>query len=152
MKVNLRLLFKAPAHALDWYRLLRAADRRQWKRVFELLDSVHRRAGESPESLYWLGTAHLMEGRPDQAISALERIGVEPLSNEGYEASRHLNHAAALLSLGRRKSAVELLLNSLRVDWPAPQRKQAGEMLARLGIGEDRVEEVLSMRVTAPMR
>jgi tetratricopeptide (TPR) repeat protein len=133
-----------PFFAIDWYRIESAAASGDWGRVVVLVEKMQSFAGgESPSTLFWLGSAYLAIGRFQDAVNTFDRIESTGLKAGGDRARKALNHAVALDRIGRRNRAAEMLLNSFEPDWPSAARDKVTRTLISFGIDEQAIEDAL---------
>jgi hypothetical protein len=90
-----------------------------------------------------LAIANMRLGRWESALSQFERLS-QGVRDPEEDAKRIVYHARTLLSLGRRKEAVEMLLNAIHDRWPARWMEVAEQTLRGLGIEESQLEAVVS--------
>lgn len=127
LKKAIVLVRNAPHFWRQWNRVWRAQREGNWATIEEIMSDFHQRSFETPQTRFLHGCALAHFSRWEEALAQFERIGAT-LDDVPSEAVRWVNHAIALVELGRREEAVDLLKGHVSSDWPPSELRKAQEL------------------------
>ena len=70
----IRIVAYMPFFGLSWYRALGAAERKDWKRVAQIMEALHSRRLATDDTRFWLRSAYAKMERRQKALQEFEKI------------------------------------------------------------------------------
>lgn len=106
---------------------------KDWQKLTDIIETVHRKGFILPKSRFWLGSALLRLERNKEALVQFEKI-TDELDTIEEESTRYWNHALALYRNGHINKSVDLLKEKISSNWPDRTFKKARQFLSDAGV------------------
>ena len=129
IKFIFRKIIYSPFLLVQIWKAENALKEKDWQKLSDTVESVHRRGFIFDKSRFWLGSALLRLERNEEALIQFEKISDE-LDSIEEEATRHWNHALALYRNGHTTKSVDLLKEKISSNWPDHTYNKARQFLS----------------------